>query len=154
MSVSSYKTKIYRLVKEMHGVIVHEKIRGPNRAFANEYLANKAFNRLELMLRSTKSLPESTQRDPRISELTQHFSRLEEERLKRRLKRVSYVIDTPDTVSLLTGPGRIERVSLYLLTCSLTIADDVLVYLPLDIPSPEASSRYSEAFHSQDLERL
>jgi len=36
---------------------------------------------------------------------------MEEERLERNLEDVEYELDTPATVSLVTGEGRIERVS-------------------------------------------
>ena len=75
----------------------------------DEYLANDSFVRLEHLLRSTKSC-EPSRHDPELNKLVDAFDTKEEERLERNLTSVAYEVDTVETLALVTGPGRIERV--------------------------------------------
>ncbi|TFK69486.1 hypothetical protein BDN72DRAFT_819995 [Pluteus cervinus] len=105
-SISSYRTKIYLQVQKMFKLLVH--LMPSNRSLVEEYLKSLPLVRLEHILRSTKSA-EGTKHDPELSNLINYFDAMEEERLTKNLVSVAYELDSAETVSLVTGPGRIER---------------------------------------------
>ncbi|KAG6906091.1 hypothetical protein DXG01_015973, partial [Tephrocybe rancida] len=107
-SMSHYKEKIYELVQTMFQVL--EYILPSNRGAVDEYLFHPSFWRIELLLRSTRSVGSKVLADPDLSKMTEAYERHEEERLDDNLHGVAYELDTPATVSLITGAGRIERV--------------------------------------------
>ena len=82
-----------------------------NRRAIDEYLFHASFWRIELLLRSTRSINFKIMSDPDLAKVTEAYSAAEEERIDGNLKDVAYELDTPATVSLVTGEGRIERVS-------------------------------------------
>ncbi|KAG6908712.1 hypothetical protein DXG01_003645, partial [Tephrocybe rancida] len=106
-SMSHYKEKIYELVQTMFQVL--EYILPSNRRAVDEYLFHPSFWRIELLLRSTRSVGSKVLADPDLSKMTEVYERYEEERLDDNLHGVAYELDTPATVSLITGAGRIER---------------------------------------------
>ncbi|GLB44990.1 hypothetical protein LshimejAT787_1900680 [Lyophyllum shimeji] len=75
----------------------------------DEYLFHSSFWRIELLLRSTRSVGSKVLSDPDLAKTTESYETTEEERLDANLRDVNYELDTPDTVSLITGAGRIER---------------------------------------------
>ena len=81
-----------------------------NRRAVDEYLFHPSFWRIELLLRSTRSVNPKTLQDPDLTRMTELYSTAEEERIDGNLRDVAYELDTPATVSLITGEGRIERV--------------------------------------------
>ncbi|KAG6907675.1 hypothetical protein DXG01_007825 [Tephrocybe rancida] len=97
---------IYRLLRKMYKL--RDKIRPDNLVIVDTYLDDVALYRLELLLRSTIIKAEVTI-SPELARLRDDFSIAEEERLRSNLERLSYCLDSPGTVSLVTGPGRIER---------------------------------------------
>lgn len=80
-----------------------------NRNAIDEYFGHWVFVRLELLLRSTQTSKDW--RDPNLKKLTTWYTDLEEDRLDQNLQFFGYQIDAEDTVALITGPGRVERVS-------------------------------------------
>ncbi|KAG6845148.1 hypothetical protein H0H87_012944 [Tephrocybe sp. NHM501043] len=106
-SMSHYKEKIYELVQTMFQVL--EYVLPSNRRAVDEYLFHPSFWRIELLLRSTRSVSSKILSDPDLSRMTEAYERYEEERLDANLHAVAYELDTPATVSLITGAGRIER---------------------------------------------
>ena len=62
------------------------------------------------MLRSTRTVNPKILQDPDLTRMTEIYSTAEEERIDANLRDVAYELDTPTTVSLITGEGRIERV--------------------------------------------
>ncbi|TFK44065.1 hypothetical protein BDQ12DRAFT_593650, partial [Crucibulum laeve] len=107
VSISQYKNKIYSLVQTMFSTLEH--VLPSNRRAVDEYLFHTSFWRIELILRSTRSVNPKILSDPDLSRITESYARSEEERLESNLQDVSYELDTPATVSLITGVGRIER---------------------------------------------
>jgi len=87
-----------------------EHVLPSNRRTVDEYLSHPSFWRLELILRSTRSVNPKILEDPDLVRITEAFGAAEEERLESNLQNVSYELDTSATVSLVTGEGRIERV--------------------------------------------
>ncbi|TFK63874.1 hypothetical protein BDN72DRAFT_802855 [Pluteus cervinus] len=106
ISVSSYKNKIYALVRKMFEL--RGRVIGANRNLVEAYLKSQPLAHLERILRSTKSV-EAPRHDPALAGLVDEFERMEEDRLSRNLSSIAYEVDTVETVGLVTGPGRIER---------------------------------------------
>ncbi|KAK7062915.1 hypothetical protein VNI00_000413 [Paramarasmius palmivorus] len=106
-SVEKYKNYIYRLIQDM--IKASRAALPENRQALDQYLSDQTFGRIELLLRSTRSLNHPISADRCLSQATEAYTRLEEERLEEALSRMAYEIDTPEVVSLITGPGRIER---------------------------------------------
>ncbi|KAF5376289.1 hypothetical protein D9615_008531 [Tricholomella constricta] len=106
-SMSRYKDKIYELVQTMFQTLEH--VLPSNRRAADEYLFHSSFWRIELLLRSTRSVSSKILSDPELTKMTESYEKDEEERLDANLQDVAYELDTPATVSLMTGVGRIER---------------------------------------------
>ncbi|KAH9484737.1 hypothetical protein JR316_0001637 [Psilocybe cubensis] len=106
-SISMYKNKIYSLVQTMFQTLEH--VLPSNRHAVDEYLFHESFWRIELLLRSTRSANHKVMQDPDLARITDAYATAEEERLQRNLNSVSFELDTPATVSLVTGEGRIER---------------------------------------------
>jgi hypothetical protein len=108
-SISKYKNQIYGVVQTMFQVLEH--VLPSNRRAIDEYLFHASFWRIELLLRSTRSIGWKVMADPDLARITEVYSGKEEERIEVNLKDVGYELDTPATVALVTGEGRIERVS-------------------------------------------
>lgn len=89
---------------------VLEHVLPSNRRAIDEYLFHASFWRIELLLRSTRSINYKMMSDVDLARITEMYSTAEEERIDANLKDVGYELDTPATVSLVTGEGRIERV--------------------------------------------
>jgi hypothetical protein len=69
--------------------------------------------------------PFATELDANMKQKSLRYAKEEEERMEANLKLVAYEIDTPDTLALITGSGRIEKV------CPLY---NSLSYLILHVP--------------------
>ncbi|KAF9553901.1 hypothetical protein CPC08DRAFT_767164 [Agrocybe pediades] len=106
-SVTQYKNKIYSLVQTMFRTLEH--VLPANRWIVDEYLAHETFWQIELLLRSTRSIKGNIAYDTNLSRITDSYASLEETMLREKLERFSYELDSPMTVSLITGGGRIER---------------------------------------------
>lgn len=107
--MSHYKELIYELVQTMFQTLEH--VLPSNRKAVDEYLFHPSFWRIELLLRSTRSVNSKILSDLELLKMTESYQRYEEERLDANLNDVAYELDTTATVSLITGAGRIERVS-------------------------------------------
>ncbi|KAG6853344.1 hypothetical protein C0991_005075 [Blastosporella zonata] len=105
-SISIYSKKIYRILKKLYKL--RQKVRPDNLKFLDFHLQDGKFYRLELLLRSTKAMPEGLI-VPELAKLRDEFCAEEERRIHDNLQKISYTIDSTATVSLVTGPGRIER---------------------------------------------
>ena len=108
-SISQYKSKTYGVVREMFHTLEH--VLPSNRRAVDEYLFHPSFWRIELLLRSTRSVNPKVLSDTDLARVTEVYTMAEEERLDSSLQDVSYELDTTATVQLITGEGRIERVS-------------------------------------------
>jgi hypothetical protein len=84
-----------------------------NRRGVDEYLFHTSFWRIELLLRSTTPVNPATLLDHDLVRYTDMYTAAEEKRLETNLEDVGYELDTTATVSLVTGEGRIERVSIH-----------------------------------------
>jgi len=89
-----------------------EHVLPANRGIIDAYLAHDSFWRIELLLRSTRSIKANIAYDRDLARITDSYAKSEEERLNEKLEMISYELDSTTTVSLITGGGRIEQVSL------------------------------------------
>ncbi|KIK64541.1 hypothetical protein GYMLUDRAFT_416337 [Collybiopsis luxurians FD-317 M1] len=118
-----YKRKIHAIVRKMYQVLDYDTIAGPsnesrnlpaNRYSLDEYMYSEPFTRIDLLLRSLQPRDPNVD-DTKLKHIIDVYSSSEEVRLQENLESVAYDIDTPGTVALVTGPGRIERFILPLL---------------------------------------
>ncbi|KAF9444007.1 hypothetical protein P691DRAFT_712505 [Macrolepiota fuliginosa MF-IS2] len=107
ISITQYKSKIYGLVQSMFEMLDH--VLPSNRRGVDEYLFHPSFWRIELILRSTRSVNPKMLNDSDLVRYTEMYTAEEESRLEMNLEDVGYELDTTATVSLVTGEGRIER---------------------------------------------
>ncbi|KAI3602849.1 hypothetical protein WG66_011217 [Moniliophthora roreri] len=107
VSIDKYKHRIYRLIQDM--IKCAREVLPENRRSVDQYLSHLTFDRIELLLRSTRSLSHTFSADRYLIQATDAYTESEEKRLVRALDGMAYELDTPETVSLVTGPGRIER---------------------------------------------
>ncbi|KAK0487644.1 hypothetical protein IW261DRAFT_631968 [Armillaria novae-zelandiae] len=106
-SVTRYKRSIYKLMSEMYGI--YPQVLPTNRNAVIRYLRDDVIFHIDKLLQSTHSPPSNAFESEELRKLVTEFTEVEEERLHTKLKRVRYNIDAQYIVSLVTGPGRIER---------------------------------------------
>ncbi|KAK0194918.1 hypothetical protein F5146DRAFT_924474 [Armillaria mellea] len=106
-SVDQYKKKINMIISKMYSTF--PEVLPGNRETAALYLQHDAIYKVDKLLRSTRDLPMNAMKSTELRRLTEAYTRSEEDRLMHNLADVSYDIDIKCTVSLITGPGRIER---------------------------------------------
>ncbi|KAG6840654.1 hypothetical protein C0991_005333 [Blastosporella zonata] len=88
------------------GLISVKEVR-PDNLTSLDYYVEQTFWRLDLLLRST--VEHEGYLNPEMTNMRDEFDNDEETRLAKHLEAIDYYIDGPTTVSLVTGPGRIER---------------------------------------------
>ncbi|KIK51733.1 hypothetical protein GYMLUDRAFT_120582, partial [Collybiopsis luxurians FD-317 M1] len=122
VDMARFKRKIYAVIREMYKVLDYDTVAGPphehrnlsaNRYFMDEYMSSEIFTRIDILLRSLR--PPDSYVGNKLKQVINAYSSSEEQRLRENLEGVEYAIDTPETVSLVTGPGRIGRYILPLL---------------------------------------
>jgi hypothetical protein len=89
----------------------HHDVHPENRRFVDLYLFDDSIMSAHHVLKSTKTAEEYDEVAPELRSFTCDYTTAEEERLKKNLESIGYNLDAPSTVTLITGPGRIERVS-------------------------------------------
>ncbi|KAG6815780.1 hypothetical protein H0H87_011399, partial [Tephrocybe sp. NHM501043] len=99
--------KIYRVLHKIYKL--REKIRPDNLRALYSHLQKPKLYRLKPLLRSTKMVPDGMIIVPELAKLRDEFVADEERRHQKNREKISYTIDLTATVSLLTGPGHIER---------------------------------------------
>jgi len=105
-TVWHYRGKIKRILTAMWDSL--EQVLPFNRRIVDMYLGSEPFCRIELLLRSIN--PYHSENDGDLREKIRPYVVQEEARIKNNLVSVAFDIDAPNTLSLITGPGRIERV--------------------------------------------
>jgi hypothetical protein len=78
-----------------------------NRVVVDAYLSDPVFVKLDLLIRSVAP---TVNHDAELERRMSPYVQREEERMEQNLKAVAFDIDDQNTLSLITGPGRIERV--------------------------------------------
>lgn len=90
-----------------------------NRAFYDIFMGSYAMRRTDSVLAGALNSRAST---PWDEDLFKRFGRYvdeQEKRVERILKQVKYIIDSPTTLTLLLGSGRLEKVLFFPHTCSI-----------------------------------
>lgn len=108
VNITSDRTKVYILVQGIHQAL--SSVHPANRSYAEEYMSNKSFNVLEAMLRSVTPLADNTRIDADLAGMANELSTLLESRLLMNLEEMSFVLESPATVNLVVGSGRVETV--------------------------------------------
>ena len=89
-----------------------------NRSLVDRYIGSYyALSRVELLLRSVRPYDARDEND--LQQKVQPYITEEEERLRSTLESIAWDIDTVDTLALITGPERIEKVRRTLSNSSL-----------------------------------
>ncbi|KIK50286.1 hypothetical protein GYMLUDRAFT_266202 [Collybiopsis luxurians FD-317 M1] len=106
-SIDQYRTQIYDLLEQM--ISLSGTVQADNRTYVDKYLSHSVFNEIEQLLRVTKSPNPANYLDPELMRYMDEYTMQEERTLERKMSSIAYDLDGPATVSLVTGPGRIER---------------------------------------------
>ena len=104
-SIINYANKIEELIAKMEGV--RGKVLPPNRRFVDDYFHFVWECVHTLTVAVTPLQPDSGPSGDKFKS----YLEAEEVRLDTNLKAVDYTIDGTDTLTLITGTGRIEKVS-------------------------------------------
>ncbi|KAJ6530320.1 hypothetical protein B0H19DRAFT_482579 [Mycena capillaripes] len=106
-TVTWYKNRIYNILYAMMRLL--QRMKPANVRAADTYFAGPAIQRVELLLRSTRSAPSTIHNDVRLARITDAFKELEEKKLVTHLDRLRYELDDPATLRMITDSRRIER---------------------------------------------
>lgn len=104
----SYKGKICGVILNMFRD--RSQLLPTNRALVDEYLDHAVFDDLLVLLWCIKPFGSTVLNDD-LRKKTLEYAQKEELRMEHNLLLMTYQIDTASTLTLITGPGRIERVS-------------------------------------------
>ncbi len=107
VSMNQYKEKIRAILSAMYDIFPN--VLPANREAVARYLQHRVIYKVDKLLRSTRDVSNTLQ-SSELRRLTEKYTKLEEARLGANLEDVRYEIDGRSTVSIITGPGRIERV--------------------------------------------
>ena len=102
-SIINYAKLIEELFAKMEGVRSH--VLPPNREAVDDYF-NEVWDTIHTLTAAVISL----QPEPNNPDKFKSFLEAEEARLAANLKAVDYIIDGTDTLTLITGVGRVEKV--------------------------------------------
>ncbi|KAJ7192237.1 hypothetical protein GGX14DRAFT_480287 [Mycena pura] len=105
--VTYYKNDIYKILHAMDNLV--RLVLPANRNYAESYYGGESIDKIELLLRSTRSAPSAVLDDPDLLRLSIDFMEAEEEKLEARLATLLYQVDDSTAVALLTRRRRIER---------------------------------------------
>ena len=105
-SIIDYANKIEELLAKMEGI--HAEVLLPNRRSFGDYFGIVWESVHTLTVAATQLQPDSA---PSSGDKFKPYLEAEEARLSTNLKAVDYTIDGTDTLTLITGIGRIEKVS-------------------------------------------
>ncbi|KAJ7315149.1 hypothetical protein DFH08DRAFT_422699 [Mycena albidolilacea] len=84
----------------------------PNRARVDKYMISRSFHVVDLVVRAVLSdWDENTDNDEALMSCFTDYMQSEEEHLTNGLERFAWEIDAPNTLQLIAGTGRVERVS-------------------------------------------
>ncbi|KAF5348106.1 hypothetical protein D9756_010797 [Leucocoprinus leucothites] len=145
-SLADYKNRIILILQEMDRL--HHDILADNRRFADLYLMDSTILSTHLVLKSTHAGQGYDSIAPELLYITREYTAAEEERLKKNLENIGYDLDTPGTVTLITGPGRIERYLFPLLFLVLKRHLEAFYYARKHIVSDDEFSRMTTSLDS------
>ncbi|KAJ7057588.1 hypothetical protein C8F01DRAFT_1371722 [Mycena amicta] len=106
-TVTWYKNRIYKLLGSMNTIVQHAL--PANIQAVDIYFRGIGIRRVEHLLRSTRSASSNVLQDLKLKEISEQFRIKEETKLKARLQKLLYDLDTASTIQLITGMRRIDR---------------------------------------------
>jgi len=109
INVTHYYHKIYTILVQMHATF--KTMLWANQPYADDYLNSWAILNLEGIMRSIKTLPEGSGKEPKLTELAESMRNSQEALILSNLKEVSFILESPADVAIVTGEGRVEKVS-------------------------------------------
>ncbi|PBK97460.1 hypothetical protein ARMGADRAFT_639756 [Armillaria gallica] len=107
LSVDRYKERICVLLSTMYNI--YPRVLPGNRNAVITYLQHETIYQVDKLLLSTHNVSPNPFGSIKLWNLTEEFTESEEKRIQKNLEAISFDIDAISTVSLITGPGRIER---------------------------------------------
>ncbi|KAK0244015.1 hypothetical protein EDD85DRAFT_759720 [Armillaria nabsnona] len=107
LSVNQYKERIYILLSTMYNI--YPRVQPGNRDALITYLQHETIYQVDKLLLSTHDVSPNPFGSRELWNLTEAFTDREEKRIQKNLEAINFDIDAMSTVSLITGPGRIER---------------------------------------------
>ncbi|KAF5318870.1 hypothetical protein D9619_010940 [Psilocybe cf. subviscida] len=105
-NITDYRSKIYGIMQKLHKI--SSNVLAVNRKLAAMYLDDFDYFRIEGILRHISPLASDVARDPKLVEVSASILVAQEERLKKNLHELSYILGTPADVALVIGTGRLE----------------------------------------------
>jgi hypothetical protein len=109
-NITDYRSKIYGLMQKLHKISSNVLV--VNRKLVAIYLDDWDYFRIEGILRHIGPLASNVSRDTKLVEVSASIAAAQEERLKKNLNELSYVLRSSADVALVIGNGRLETVSL------------------------------------------
>jgi len=103
-SIWSYQNKICGLLMTISDDL--KRVLHTNRVIVDAYFSDPVFLKLDLLIRSV--VP-TVNHDAELERRMSAYVQQEEHRMEQNLEAVEFDIDDQNTLSLITGPGRIER---------------------------------------------
>ncbi|KAF5346696.1 hypothetical protein D9756_010366 [Leucocoprinus leucothites] len=144
-SLADYKNRIILILQEMDRL--HHDILADNKRLTDLYLLDSILA-IHLVLKSTNVGRGHDFITPELISITREYTTVEEERLRLNLESIGYDLDTPGTVTLITGPGRIERYLFPLLFLVLKRHLEAFYYARKHIVSDDEFSRMTTSLNS------
>lgn len=108
LSLAHYSKAINGLLKELH--VAALAVIPANRAIVDRYLHGTSLMYVDDLMASVKRACRDLEADDDLWAKFLPYIQSEEQRIRKNLESIAYNIDTVDTLSIVTGPGRLERV--------------------------------------------
>ncbi|KAF5348142.1 hypothetical protein D9756_010780 [Leucocoprinus leucothites] len=139
-SPADYKNRIIMILQEMDRL--HHDTLAENQRLVDLYLSDSTILSTHLVLKSTKAERKySDSVAPELLSTTREYTKVEEDRLDQNLGNIGYDLDSPGTVMLIAGRGRIERVILkrdlevFRYACRSIVDDDEFTHMTTSLRS-------------------
>ncbi|KAG8826888.1 hypothetical protein FRC17_008058 [Serendipita sp. 399] len=144
-SIWDYRNKIGGMINDMYDLLDEKEMLAENRSLVDRYLSSPGFLSLQRLVKSV--IPYTETNTAKLEEKIRPYVTQEEARMRASLEVVDWNIDGPDTLALITGPGRIERyifplIYLVLQRHSIILAlscSDIYLEDQLDVPAQTLS---------------
>jgi hypothetical protein len=111
LTIQHYSTRITVTMNELHRVA--QFVLPANRAMVDQYMFCYGFDTIDELLSGVKKGIKDEEWDNELFEKFSEYVKGEEARLKAALVAARWRIDAADMLALITGPGRLEKVSLF-----------------------------------------
>ncbi|KAJ7221269.1 hypothetical protein GGX14DRAFT_669232, partial [Mycena pura] len=106
-SVTWHKNRIYNILSAMVSLV--QRLKPANMQAANKYLTGPEMQRLELLLRSTRSMDPPALEGTPLRRVTDQYRTTEAEKFAERLRILQYELDEVATIRLITKKRHVEN---------------------------------------------